>query len=140
MSGIIKITSVIIGTIIGAGFISGQEIYSFFNKYGKYGQIGIVIAIGLIAMIIYKTLKIVYEKNILDYEELLNKTISNQNKFIIYTIKNIINIFLIISYFIMCSAFSTFCAENYNIPKILGGAIISILSYLNDVLFAFVGH
>ena len=77
MSGIIKITSVIIGTIIGAGFISGQEIYSFFNKYGKYGQIGIFIAIGLIAIIIYKTLKIVYEKNILDYEELLNKIIIN---------------------------------------------------------------
>ena len=29
-----KITFVIIGTIIGAGFASGQEIYTFFNKYG----------------------------------------------------------------------------------------------------------
>lgn len=130
MSSIIKITSVIIGTIIGAGFISGQEIYSFFNKYGDYGQIGIIVAIGLIAVIIYKTLKIIYEKNILDYEELLNKTINEKNKIIIYTIKNIINIFLIISYFIMCSAFSTYCMENYNIPKLLGGATISILSYL----------
>ena len=130
MSGIIKVTSVIIGTIIGAGFISGQEIYSFFNKYGNYGQIGIFISMGLISIIIYKTLKIVYEKNILDYEELLNKTIIHQNKFIIYTIKNIINIFLIISYFIMCSAFSTYCTENYNIPKVLGGVIISIFSYL----------
>lgn len=31
---IYKITFVIIGTIIGAGFASGQEIYTFFNRYG----------------------------------------------------------------------------------------------------------
>ncbi len=29
-----KTTFVIIGTIIGAGFASGQEIYIFFNRYG----------------------------------------------------------------------------------------------------------
>lgn len=127
MSSIIKITSVIIGTIIGAGFISGQEIYSFFNKYGEYGQIGILVATLIITIVIFKTCKLIKEKNIKNHEELLKYTI--RNKIIIYTIKNIINIFLAISFFIMCSAFSTYCLENYNIPKIIGGVIISILSY-----------
>ncbi len=130
MSNAIKITSVIIGTIIGAGFISGQEIYSFFNKYGNYGQIGILIAIVLISVTTYKTLIIAYEKDIMNYEEFLDITIRNKNRFVIYTIKNIINIFLIISFFIMCNAFSTYCTENYNLPKIIGGVIISIVSYL----------
>lgn len=31
---IYRTTFVIIGTIIGAGFASGQEIYTFFNRYG----------------------------------------------------------------------------------------------------------
>lgn len=31
---IYRITFVIIGTIIGAGFASGQEIYAFFNRDG----------------------------------------------------------------------------------------------------------
>ena len=31
---IYRITFVIIGTIIGAGFASGQEIYTFFNRDG----------------------------------------------------------------------------------------------------------
>lgn len=31
---IYRMTFVIIGTIVGAGFASGQEIYTFFNKYG----------------------------------------------------------------------------------------------------------
>lgn len=35
MQDVIKIITVVIGTVIGAGFISGQEIYSFFNKYGS---------------------------------------------------------------------------------------------------------
>ena len=35
---------VIIGTLIGAGFASGREIYLFFMKYGKLGQIGIIIS------------------------------------------------------------------------------------------------
>ena len=34
IKNIYKITFVIVGTIIGAGFASGQEIYTFFNKYG----------------------------------------------------------------------------------------------------------
>lgn len=34
MKNVLKIVFVIIGTTIGAGFASGQEIYLFFNKYG----------------------------------------------------------------------------------------------------------
>lgn len=34
VKNIYKATFVIIGTIIGAGFASGQEIYTFFNRYG----------------------------------------------------------------------------------------------------------
>ena len=34
IKNVCKITFVIIGTIIGAGFASGQEIFTFFNKYG----------------------------------------------------------------------------------------------------------
>lgn len=136
MHVVIKVTTVIIGTIIGAGFISGQEIYSFFNKYGEAGKIGILVSIGLIALVIYKTYKIIYENNINSYEKLLEKTIPGKNKIILETIKNIINIFLIISFLIMCSAFSTYCYETYGIPKIIGGTIISALAciiLINDV-------
>ena len=130
MQEVIKVTSVIIGTIIGAGFISGQEIYSFFNKYGEAGRIGILTSILILTFIIYKTFKIAYENKINNYEELLECTLKGKNKIVVYTIKNIINIFLIISFLIMCSAFSTYCQETYELPRILGGVIISFLSYL----------
>ena len=35
MKNVIKTVCVIIGTIIGAGFASGREIYLFFSKYGN---------------------------------------------------------------------------------------------------------
>lgn len=37
MLNILKAVCVIIGTIIGAGFASGREIYLFFNRYGIKG-------------------------------------------------------------------------------------------------------
>ena len=54
MKKILKAVFVIIGTLIGAGFASGQEIYLFFFSYGTKGLIGIIISSGLIGLIIYK--------------------------------------------------------------------------------------
>ena len=53
----IKAIFVIIGTVIGAGFASGLEIYSFFSKYGENGLIGITISAMLFGLIIYNILK-----------------------------------------------------------------------------------
>ena len=35
MKNIVKIVFVIIATLVGAGFASGKEIFSFFFSYGK---------------------------------------------------------------------------------------------------------
>ena len=43
MKNILKIVFVIIATLIGAGFASGKEIYSFFFIYGIKGILGIFI-------------------------------------------------------------------------------------------------
>ena len=59
MIEVISITLVIIGALIGAGFASGQEIFSFFYIYGKNGIYGILIMSILIGIFIYKSLKII---------------------------------------------------------------------------------
>ena len=53
-----KAVSVIIGTIIGAGFASGKEIYIFFGQYGKFGIIGAIVSATLTGVIIYSTIAI----------------------------------------------------------------------------------
>ena len=60
MIEVISITLVILGALIGAGFASGQEIFSFFYIYGKNGIYGILIMSILIGIFIYKSLKIIY--------------------------------------------------------------------------------
>lgn len=57
MKNILKSVFVIVGAVVGAGFASGQEIYSFFNIYNENGAIGILISSVLLGIIIYKTLK-----------------------------------------------------------------------------------
>ena len=59
---ILKVVFVIIGTLIGAGFASGQEIYIFFFSYGVKGLMGIVVSSVLIGVTIYKTFKITINK------------------------------------------------------------------------------
>ena len=56
MKNIFKVVFVIIGTLIGAGFASGQEMYLFFFSYGMKGLIGIVVSCTLMGLIIYKAL------------------------------------------------------------------------------------
>ena len=51
-----SIVLVIIGAIIGAGFPSGQEIYSFFYLYGKFGIYGIFLMTSITGYLIYKIL------------------------------------------------------------------------------------
>ena len=58
MKNNIKSISIIIGTMIGAGFASGKEVYIFFAKYGVAGILGAVISTIMTATIIYMTIKI----------------------------------------------------------------------------------
>ena len=70
MKNCLKVVFVVIGTLIGAGFASGQEVYLFFYSYGIKGIIGIFISSILMGIIIYKTLILVEEDNINSYKDL----------------------------------------------------------------------
>ena len=68
---------VIIGALIGAGFASGQEIYSFFYSYGTIGIIGIIVTCSLISFVTYKSLKIICKNKVNNYDEFLKIFIKN---------------------------------------------------------------
>ena len=128
MKNSIKAIFVIIGTIIGAGFASGQEIYSFFNVYKENGIIGILISSIMIGIIIYVVLKKSTKLDISSYNELLEKSrISNNLKNIF---KIIINIFLLMSFYIMVAGFSAYFKQEFNIPNIIAAILILIICYI----------
>ena len=98
LKNIAKVIMVIMGTLIGAGFASGREIYLFFLEYGYYGIIGIFISGIFTSFIIYIALNRINNKNINTYSELLE---NNKNKKIGIGINIIVNAFVLISFFII---------------------------------------
>lgn len=125
----------IIGSIIGAGFASGQEIYIFFYSYGMKGIFGLVFCSFLMSYVIYKVLKIVKEKNINTYGDFLD-TIFYKNGTkkrylnLSYINNTIVNIFLLVTFYIMVAGFGAYFSQEFYINCDIGAIIIAILSFL----------
>lgn len=108
--------------------LHGKEIYLFFGIYGINGIIGIIIAQALVGLIIYKTITIAQKQGIKNYGELIQKI--NVNNKMNEIIKIIINIFLLISFYVMVAGFSAYFAQELEIPNIIGTIIIITLCYI----------
>jgi len=126
---VIKSVFILIGTYIGAGFISGNEIYLFFGKYKVCGVLGLLISTIFMGIILYKIIIFSREENINNYNDLLKKII---NRKIIYIIINkIMNIYFLILFCLMTSGLCNFINQQFNINKI----IIYLIFLLLNVVF-----
>ncbi len=120
MKDILKIVFVIIGTLIGAGFASGQEMYVFFFAFGMKGFIGILISSILMGLIIYKVLKIINDHEIKNYKELLEVLIPGENNNKIKKIINcLVNLFILITFFIMIAGFGAYFEQEFEISSLI---------------------
>lgn len=129
MKEVFTIILVIIGALIGAGFASGQEIYSFFYSYGPIGLIGIIITCLLISITIYKTLKIVYINKINNYDEFLKIFIKNPK--ITKFINIVLNILLLVTFYIMIAGFGAYFEQEIGVSKFIGSfALVTICSII----------
>lgn len=131
---IMKIVFVIIGTMIGAGFASGQEMYLFFFSYGLNGIIGILISCSLMGVVIYKTLQILNKYEIKNYKEFLDILIENKSNKMPFILKNIINLiintFILITFFIMIAGFGAYFEQEFGINSIIGSSALGILCFI----------
>ena len=95
----------------------GQEIYIFFYRYGINGIAGIIVSNILMGLVIYKTLNIIRLKKIKTYKEFLDiitlRLDKNQCLFLNQIINIIINVFLLITFFIMISGFGAYFNQEY---------------------------
>lgn len=126
--GILKVVFVILGTLIGAGFASGQEIYIFFFSFGIKGILGIAISSLIMGIVIYKTLDIVYRKNIKNYGDFLEEFIKNSK--IKNVINAIVNIFILVSFYVMIAGFGAYLQQELNLNSIIGSSILAILCFI----------
>jgi len=129
MRDILKVVFVIIGTMIGAGFASGQEMYLFFFSYGMKGIIGIFIASFMMGFVIYKTFQIVNKYGVNTYKDFLDFIIKRDTKLKLI-INNCINIFILITFFIMIAGFGAYFEQEIGINCLIGSGILAIVTFL----------
>ena len=127
MKDIFVIVFTIIGALIGAGFASGQELYSFFYIYGIKGIYGIIVTSILITILIYKILKIIYIKKVKNYDEFLGIFI--RNKKVIKIINLILNILLLVTFYIMIAGFGAYFEQEIGLNKMIGSLILIIMCF-----------
>lgn len=125
MKEIFKCSMIIIGTLIGAGFASGQEIATFFNRFLDYGMWGLILACILFGVIIFAVLSLVNKKGISSYDELIK-----DNKFLFPVVK----IFTFICFCIMISAIGSYGEEQFGVSFWIGATLAGVLCF---VLFMF---
>ena len=130
MSNTITIVMVIIGALIGAGFASGQEIYTFFYKNGISGLIGTIISSILISCIIYKVLIIIKSHQAKNYKEFLEILINPDKKIKIEIINKTIEILILVTFFIMMAGFGAYFEQEYRINSTIGSMILAGLCFL----------
>lgn len=123
---IFTLACVYVGTVIGAGFASGQEIFQFFGKYGYKGILGVMVITILFSLLGASVLNIVYMKRIRGLEEFI--TIYFGRAF-----SNVINIILtfllFISYVVMLSGSGATVNENFRVPYIYGIFIMAAVTF-----------
>lgn len=113
-----------VGTVIGAGFASGQELFQFFGAFGKYGAIGTVIAgalfsfLGVICMLTARNLKTS------DYE----KVVSPNNAIVKAAFNIIITFFSFGVMVIMFAGAGSLFANLTGLSPTIGAAIMIIIT------------
>ncbi len=123
-----KVLFVIIGTLIGAGFASGQEINIFFYQYGSKGLLGILISSILIGLVIRKTIMLSQKYKIETYKQFLEIFIRNKIGAEIFNI--IINIFILITFYIMVAGFGAYVEQQAKIHSIIGSTLLALICFI----------
>ncbi|MCC5909540.1 MAG: hypothetical protein JJT76_03775 [Clostridiaceae bacterium] len=128
---ITTLATVYIGTVIGAGFASGQEIMQFFGEYGIHGILGVGVSTILIMIIASTILKRVYRQNIHSFEEFASFYFTKR---ILWWVNILLAFLLLVGYFVMLAGAGAVTKHNLGIAPLYG---IVIMSVINFIVFQF---
>ncbi len=125
-----ELASVYIGTVVGAGFASGQEIIQFFGVFGYKGIYGIILATALFSIVGAIVLSRVFRNKIKSYSEyitpLFGRRISKIMELIIIS-------YLFIGFCIMLAGSGAVFKEQFNLPYNVGIYVMAFLCFLTLV-------
>lgn len=122
-----KVAAVFIGTVIGAGLASGQEIFQFFSKYGFKSIYAIIICMFFYIIFSIIFINLAYNKKFKNYNDLVCYSLGNKLGFVADLM---ITIFIFFSNTIMISGGGAMLKEYLGINKIYGILIMATIAFL----------
>lgn len=118
----LKIAAVFIGTVVGAGLASGQEIVQFFSIYGFKGMLGIVLC-GILYIITGAiTVKMSYKYNAASYRDLIYISCG---KYLGAAVDTLTTFFLFGGTCIILAGSGSIFFESLHVPHIVGVLIMA---------------
>lgn len=128
--GILQIASAYIGTVVGAGFASGQEVLQFFSAYGWSGIWGIVISTSLFFFIGYSILVLGRNLQADSHVDIVRFT---NGKILGSVIDMIITVFLFGALAAMIAGAGAIFEEQFGISSIWGTLTMAVVSLLTVI-------
>jgi len=115
-----------IGTVIGAGFASGQEILQFFGRHGKMGILSVIISTILFCGLGANLLQLVYMNRLNSFDDFLGVYFSYKSRrFINY----MMTLFLLIGYIVMLAGGGAILKALFSVNGIYGILIMSCICF-----------
>lgn len=128
--GLFKIAATYIGTVVGAGFASGQEVLQFFSVFGLKGLYGLIIVTVLFIFFGYTTLYLGNKLNAMSHIEVIRFSCG---KFAGTVIDVIITIFLFGALSAMIAGAGAIFEQQFNLSPLLGTALMAIVTFITVV-------
>lgn len=121
----LQIGAVFIGTVVGAGFATGQEIMQFFTCFGQIGMITLVLSGLLFYIIAAAVIKTAVHYRTYNYKDLIYRVTGNKIG-IVYDI--LVTSFLLIGTSIMFSGSGALFKESLGFSHVWGIALMALLT------------
>jgi len=129
----LKVASIYMTTIVGAGFASGREIVQFFSAYYTGGFYGIIFAGFLFSVIGYLVLDKVHRERIRNYDEFIFPALG---WFMGWVMETAATLFMISLFSVMIAGSGNIISEKLSIPfryAVVMSALLCMFFILTDI-------
>ncbi len=122
----IKVAFTFIGTVVGAGFASGQEVLQFFTQYGEVALYTLGLSCVLFICFGIRLMCLAHDLSLHSYDQLNQEMFGNR----LGNIVNILTLLMLLgSLSVMLAGGGTLLLNQFHFPFTVGLAIILLLAY-----------
>lgn len=112
------------GCLLGAGYVSGQELWQFFGSFGKIGYAGLLLAMVLLAILGYIIMRVAQKSGIREMDRIIISHNLPGLRRIVGTVQTIFIFGIVV---IMCAGTGALLQQIFGLPAYIGSAIFCLL-------------